>query len=262
MTENVLLGPFLGDWETEIIIFRPYMKWLSNIVDCENIFLSTHNNRFFLYDWIPENNKISIYNSLSRDELSQKGAVNTTLNQKDYLIIQKQILQKLSMKNIYIYSLNYTKRTIYYPYYKRIFTKIPYEKIEQPKYAVFIPDVSENINNINNIYNEISNDIIVCGDMKIHLQEKNVVLKDVNYFDDGYKNIINIISNAAVVICPLSHWTLICRIQGIPVVSWITKKRNKYIGLESNKNNKCRIINDTNIKVIKSVIKSFMKENM
>ena len=266
MENVILLGPYIGDWETEINIFRPYMKWISEVIDCNDIYLATHSNRMFLYDWIDPKNMIPVYGNLSRDELAQKGSINTTLNQKDYFIIQRQIIQKINTEHdakVIPYGINYTKRLIFYPYYKRIFNEIHYEKTKKKKkYFVFIPDISENINNTNELY-EFLNDnfnIIVCGDMKIHLQEKNIALKKVNYFNNGYQNIINIISNASAVICPLSHWTLICRLQNVPVISWITKRNDKYMGLESNNDKNCKIINDSSLQIIKNMLYSFLEE--
>ena len=60
-------GPYLGDFEQEIITFRPYCRWLYEVVEHDKIYLNTHFNRFFLYDFVPDQNKISVYMQFTRN---------------------------------------------------------------------------------------------------------------------------------------------------------------------------------------------------
>ena len=43
------IGPYIGSWEEEIFTFRPYARWLAEAVEWDQIYLSTHVNRVFLY---------------------------------------------------------------------------------------------------------------------------------------------------------------------------------------------------------------------
>ena len=62
-------GPFLGDFESEVVTFRPYIKWVSEVteINSENLFLFTHENRSFMYDWISEDNFLYVYKQLTSD---------------------------------------------------------------------------------------------------------------------------------------------------------------------------------------------------
>jgi len=96
--------------------------------------------------------------------------------------------------------------------------------------------------------------------MKTHLLDSNIALKRIDYFENGYKYIIDKISNAKIVICPLSHWTFISKLQGTPVISWNVKINNKYSILKNE--NGCMIINDYGVNNICNSIKSFIGENI
>jgi len=223
-------GPFVGDWKQEISTFRPYVRWLSNNINNEGVFISTHSNRSFLYDWLPEENIIPIYEGLSRDELLQSGYVNLGLNRRDYMMLLRGFKNKVSsnrpnkqVENFYLY---YTKtNTPWYPIYNRTFEKVKVKdsiKIDDKKYIVFIADSIEKPEKLEEIYKEISKiyNIVVIGDMKTHLLDKNIILKNPDYFENGYRYIMQYITKAEAVVCPISHWTLISNMQEIPVFSW------------------------------------------
>jgi hypothetical protein len=46
---------------------------------------------------------------------------------------------------------------------------------------------------------------LVIGDTKTHFKKENIILNRFDYFENGYINIINYISNAKLVITPCSH---------------------------------------------------------
>lgn len=219
-------GPFVGDWKQEVSTFRPYVKWLSDNLNSDSVFISTHSNRAFLYDWIPKENIIPVYEGLSRDELSQSGYVHLSLNRRDYMMLLRGFRNKVSSKSLnqkvesfYLY---YTKaNTPWYPIYNRKFEKINV-KGNKGNEIIFIADNVEEPEKLEKIYNEINktHKIIVIGDMKTHLIEKNIILKDTDYFENGYKNIVQHITKAKAVVCPISHWTLISNLQKVPVFSW------------------------------------------
>jgi hypothetical protein len=109
------------------------------------------------------------------------------------------------------------------PLYNKVFRPsiIPLVKTEKRK-IVYIPDLKEKKKRIYEIYEKLIKhyDVTVVGDFKTHLCEENIVLKKVDYFENGYKYIVKIISQADVVVCPVGHWTLLCNMQKVPVFSW------------------------------------------
>jgi len=221
-------GPYTGDFEQELFNFRPYVRWISKIAPTEHIFLSTHFNRAFLYDWIEPSNFIPVFEDLSRSELSQQGLMHSSLQLKDHNLLTKIFKEKVIEKSgsgkreIAMVNLTYSKNGNT-PLYNKVFRpiSIPPIRIEKKK-IVYIPDLKEKKKRVHEIYNHLTKhyDVTVVGDFKTHLCEENVVLKKVDYFENGYKYIVKIISEADVVVCPLGHWTLLCNMQKVPVFSW------------------------------------------
>ena len=225
-------GPFLGDWKQELFTFRPYIKWITENIPHNDVYVSTHINRLFLYDWIPEQNKIPIYEELTRDEFSQTGYININISKKDYNIIQKKFKESIkSDDTIENFFLSYNTTMVWYPLYNKSFTKIKFTsaKKDSEKYVLFIPDNSENTHVLQSIYNELRQEynVLVVGDMKTHLPEHNVILKNADYFDNVYKYLVEYILNAEIVVCPSSHWTLLCNIHDIPVFSWSSSPKQQ-----------------------------------
>lgn len=227
------LGPYIGSWEEELLNFYPYMNWISNIVQYDEIYISTHINRSFLYDWIPSKNMLNVFENLSRDEFSQIGSTNSNISNGDFQLIYKKFKNDVlkysdtNKKNIEFYNIQYSQQNNFYPYHNKIYKRINIDtkKVDKLNYIVYIPDIRENIKIISEIYNQLIkkyNNIIVIGDLKTHLSSQNVILKNNDYFQNGYKYIIEYINNAKAVICPLGHWSLLCNIQKIPVFTWGT----------------------------------------
>jgi hypothetical protein len=40
------IGPYIGDFENELLQFRPYARWLTEAIKWDKIYLSTHVNRY------------------------------------------------------------------------------------------------------------------------------------------------------------------------------------------------------------------------
>jgi len=228
-------GPYLGDFKEELLTFRPYIRWLMEILDYDDFYIKSHFNRYFLYkNYVDSEHYIDVYKNLSRDELHQKSIIHKQINQKDFLEMtksfKKHILEekKCSKKNITLYYLNYIKNISTYSIYQKIF-----DRIEDPEdvdldiegeYIVFVPDQIMNKTLIENLYNklvkEFGDKIKVCGDFKTHLTNENIVLHEPDYFENGYKYNIKYMNNAKAVICPCGHWTALANLQQIPVFSW------------------------------------------
>lgn len=265
MFDTAAFGPFVGDWKYETFIFRPYVKWVSETLTIDKIYISSHTNRLFLYDWIDDDKRLSVYEDISRDELLQNGFLHKNVSKLDYTIFTKAYKEELSKRcGCYInyFPLNYTN-FFQYPFYCRLYSKIHVDKEIDGDYFLFIPDDIETVGMIESVYKSLLamyvDDFIVCGDMRSHLNEKNVVLSKRDYFESGYEHIIAYINNARAVICPMGFWTFIADLQNRPVFSWTTKKHGNtvYRGLLKGKNNYIMQTND--IKHITNGFNNFVK---
>lgn len=224
-------GPFTGDWEQEIFNFRPCAYWVFNTLNPDRVFLSTHFNRSFLYNWIDKKNIFPIYETLSRNELSQKGFSHESLQVKDHSLLAKIFKEQITStgvnkKDIATITISQSKNGNQYPFYNKQFVPIqtPNIKIRKKYKILYIPDIREDIARATAIYNTLrkryNGRLAVIGDFKTHLCDKNIIIREVDYFENGYKYIIKYLSEADVVICPAGHWTLLCNQQKIPVFSW------------------------------------------
>ncbi len=232
MKDIIGLGPYIGSFEEEIYNFQPYMRWIYyNLPKDKKVYLSTHLNRSFLYkDFIDDDNIIPVFHHLTRDELNQVGYIHRNVIQKDYNILVKKFkkniseIENVSTRNIEIFNIDYLKSKPFYPIDKKYY--LPFDvsdvEIDRPVNIVFIPDYREKIERIKFIYDYLNDNYgcVVVGDMKTHLIEKNVVLKNIDYIENGIKYIIKYITEAKAVICPISHWCIISNLQKKNLFCW------------------------------------------
>lgn len=227
----LLLGPFIGDFETECILFRPYARWLVETLDFDNFYLGTHSNRMFMYyDFIDKENVLPVFENISRDELGQIGYIHNTVSQKDYQFFVKylketvQEKEKCGKKDMkMIGQLSYIKSTPMVSIYKKLFSSVKYFDIENKfsKRVVYIPDNSVKKEVHKKVYKFLKEyDVLVIGDKHTRLKKQNAIISRIDYFENIYKQIFKIISEARAVICPASFWTTICNQQEVPVFSW------------------------------------------
>lgn len=225
-------GPFVGDFESEITTFRPYVKWISEVSYADDVFLFTHSNRAFMYDWIDESRLLPMYHHLTRDELEQRGYQHGHIKQRDFNLMIKVFKDEiakitgLGKRDIELHHLNYVKNPILEPVHQKSFTRVPVPDINiQEEYinsVVFIPYGFTNEGKTAELYNFLLEKYgaVVVGNLEINLTWENVILNRVDYFDSGYKLIFKMLSEAKLVICPTSYWTFICNLQGWPVFSY------------------------------------------
>lgn len=228
----LLLGPFIGDFEQECILFRPYARWLVEVLDFDKVYLGTHSNRRFMYeDFIQKDNIISIFENISRDEAGQVGYIHNTISQKDYQIFVKNLKEQVqaeencSKKDMKLFNLSYIKSTPSVSIYKKLFSPVKNFNVSIPDElkdrVVYIPDNSVKKDVHKKVYKFLKEyDVLVIGDRHTRLQKKNIIIPRIDYFENGYKLIFKIISEAHAVICPVSFWTTICNQQEVPVFSW------------------------------------------
>lgn len=227
------LGPFIGEFKHEFLTFRPYARWLAEVIDFDNVYVSTHMNRSFLYDFVPQENIIPVHEVFSRDEEGQSGYVHKDLQQKDFNLLVRKFRDEVidrescSKKEVEIHHLNYVKSTPHYSIYNKIFEEISTPtSINIPKEyhnkVVFIPAMDEPVEKCSYIYSYLKqqHDCIVVGNIDTWFSNDNVVLSNIDYFENGWKYIINYISKAKAIVCPISYWTALCNLQNKPVFSW------------------------------------------
>jgi hypothetical protein len=218
--------------------FRPMMTYVHFVLGEPVTFLSSHRNRRFMYDWIDDKNFLPTYGMLSRDESKQHGYIHEYVSARDYNIFVKSFKDFASIKtnalkrDIDHHTVQYLKTTPRYSIYNKIFDPIEIPKVDmntkfmrefkKGDYTVFVPDNSISVKESKHIYKELKKlyNVIVIGDMKCHLPDENILLKRVDYFENGYKYIFNLLNNAQLVVTPCSHWTFLCNLQGWPVISW------------------------------------------
>lgn len=271
----LLIGPYVGDWEQEIVNFRPYVRWLCDSLEYDEVFVSSHYNRLFLYDFIPESNKIPIYKHLSVYEYDQVGYYNKRINQKSFRNIvkyAKQIIlndKKCVKRDITNYQLNYVKNVKHVPIYNKIFEKIkvshscPLTNMDK---IVFIPDIKSDERLLNKIHYHVLNnyDSIIIGDMKTEYPEDNIITPMINYFDFGFQYIIDHINTSRMVICPTGVWTFISNLQGKPVFSWgenvSSFKDNGVYNFDNKKSFILPTNNETNSDLVIRSLDKFIKD--
>lgn len=231
---NILAcGPYIGSFEHELLTFRPYTKWLHDVVDHDKIYLSTHSNRLFLYEnFIPEKNMIPVFENLSRDERNQVGYIHASVKQTDYNIIVRKFKEEIikrescTRKEINLYHLNYVKSTPPYSIYSKVFERIgEVDNINIPKgKIVFIPVRTEDEQKMRWIYTTLlenwGEEVVLIGDENTYFKKDNKIIQQIDYFESGWKSIIKHIIGAKAVVCPISYWTTLSNLQGTPVFSW------------------------------------------
>lgn len=230
----LILGPYIGDFETECILFRPYCRWLIETLDFDKtkVYLGTHSNRRFMYyDFMNIVNVIPVFENISRDEAGQIGYIHNTVSQKDYQIFVKnlketvQAEEECSKKEMKLLNLSYIKSTPMVSIYKKLFSTVKNFDVDIPdEYkdrVVYIPDNSVKKEVHKKVHKFLKKyDVLVIGDKHTRLKKQNIIVPRVDYFENGYKLIFKIISEARAVICPASFWTMICNQQEVPVFSW------------------------------------------
>ena len=270
------IGPYIGSWEEEIMTFRPYARWLSEAILWDKIYLSTHMNRLFLYDFVPTENIIPVYQHFSRDEKNQKGYIHKNLTKKDFKLILRNFKEKLlekencNRKDIEIHNLSYSKSTPPYSIYNKIFEEIPDITLKIPKtrenQIIFIPAKQEKLEKLAYIYKWLKDryDIIVVGSTDTWFSNDNIVLNKIDYFENGWKYIIQYITKANAVICPSSYWTGIANLQSKNVFSWgMNPGQYRDGGIYNFGNSNCSVIpsdDDTSPDVIIKSMESFINE--
>lgn len=218
LNNNVVFGPFLGDFNTEILEFLPYIQWIKENFNFEYVYVCSHFNREFLYKDIC-NEFIPIYKHLTRNELDQRKNLHRYVGKEDF----ENFCKDLKSYSNNQYFIPYVKYPNNISIYQKIWKKLKSDYIPKEKnYMLFIPNKTCNISIIRSVYKYIKDkyNVVVVGDLRTHLLKKNILLKQSDYIDSVYNQIIGYINNADMVITPCGHWTVMCNLNKIPVFSW------------------------------------------
>lgn len=206
MTSNSMralaLGPYIGGLGQELLTFRPYAKWLCSIMEYDEVFLSTHYDKLFLYkDFIKFENLIPVDKKYSVDINGQKGFIHDSVNLRSYNKLQRKFKNNITeygykKKDIDNQSIKYRKTIIQYPIHKKIFTAIEVEKDDRYKdFFFYIPYGLADM--------DINGDNVIRYNPLCSLKETIVIM-----------------SSCRGVITPISFWTLVANLQNVPVFSW------------------------------------------
>jgi hypothetical protein len=218
---DIAVGPFIGDFTSEVLLFRPYALWLIDVLQPRHVYIASHKSRKFLY---PTTNVtfFPVFENLTRNEFGQDRVVHKDISGHDYNIVIKKFkadVLSVSKASVAYYNIEYN-RFGWIPEYKRIMTPLDTTDGTKTAKIIFIPCENEKAFVLEHVYNKLLKSAVCIGDMKTHLPEHNVLLRDPMYFKNVYRNMVDYISSASCVICPSSVWTSICYWHNIPCFSW------------------------------------------
>jgi hypothetical protein len=267
MDNTLLVGPYIGDFKNEILSFRPHAKWMFNQLNQPNCFIASHSNRRFLYDWIPDENFIPVFEHLTRDESGQNAYLHSKIKIPDYKILVKNFKKSVSeitdiRKGSSLYHIcHYSERLPVYPIYKKSFSKIDVEPIVNGK-IIYIADPL--INNNQEIFKRLSenfDNVVLFGDKNC----ENIfecLNFSIDYAENGFINTVRNILGCKMVITHCNHWVLTCNIHGVPIFNWNKEDGNTYKkdGTFGFNNSKSFILIDDNVDKIVSGVKYFYKK--
>src|SRR5574343_84544 len=206
------LGPYIGNFEYEIKEFRQFVRWVSEVLEYDTLYVNTHYNRLFMYDWIPPDNRININPSLTHDEFNQIDHRNRLISRNDFLrlksMYKNSIVKQVGCKkqDIILHTLTYAKSSVPYPFYSKMYTPILLDGCTKGDHVFFVPTSNKRFNK--SLIKKLEQDF----DVKI-------CIVDI-YNHDRFEYNVKMMSEAMFTVCELGYWTLLCNQQKVPVVSW------------------------------------------
>ena len=191
------IGPYIGDFEQEVLTFRPWARWLYEqtrvLKEFQKVYIHTHFNRFFMYkDFIENDFLVPVYENLSRDEIGQQEYIHGSIDSRDYNILMRNIKDVIvkkegcNKKDIQIEHLNYAKYMPHMPIYKKLFSKIYCDDSIETEYTdkvVFIPSNicdKDELLEVRNLLKDFD-DFVIIGDKKCRFRDYNIILNRVEF---------------------------------------------------------------------------------
>ncbi len=260
--KSIAFGPYFGDFKYEVFYFLPYIRWVKEILKPDEIFISSHFNREFLYKGLAKR-FFPINPIISVDESSQKNHFNKNIFKNKYNLIEKEFKSSFD-KDVDFYNFDYNKYKMPCSLFQLKFERLSFDiRYRMEDKIVFIPDKKEKESNLYEIYchlkYRLGDRLVVIGDSKTYLNEYNDLFKSINYHQIVYKEIVNYISSCKAVICPSSLWTGIANLQGKSVFSW-GNYISEYKDGKYNFNNKGKFYPKLENKNLKKCIDLFLEE--
>lgn len=249
----------MGNFKCEIQIFMPYVNYLVSILDYDEIFISSHYNREFLYSYIKNINYHSIFGIYTRNELYQTGIVYKDINKQNFNQISRMIKNDIGDVDEQ-YTLPYVKNTNSISTFQKLFKPFGFNHIHSND-IYFIPDKTEECKKL---YDDIKNqyNINILGDMNNGLSSYNKLLRNSIYSEIIYKTILKRIQKSLFVITPCSEYVIICNLHNIPVLYWGNDASlYKYGGLYGFGNENVVSIKEFNISMIEYVYNKQMEKH-
>lgn len=256
MSKAILLGPYVGSFTHEILTFRPHIRYISHTLGGEaDLFVSSHANRSFLYDWVSPDNFIPIYEHISRNEPSQVGFIYDDITKTEFNQITKKIKTEIPYDDVESHTLPYVKSTAGISYFQKLYSPFDIPDIDVGDVdVVVIMDKSDESSIIYELLSQVMN-VTVIGDMNNGLEDENILMRH-PVFHDNYLKMFNYIKKAKYVVTNCGEWALICNCQGYPVFYWGQESSlYKTSGVMNFGNNKCSSICSMEPKSIVNMIR-------
>lgn len=259
MDKTITIGPFVGSFFEEIMNFRPFVQWVSENLIYNDIFVFSHHNRRFLY----KENMIHIYEQYSVDyktSFHKNNDISLELYNFIFKNLKKEVtkISDVKLKDVISLFNKYPKNRIKTSLLNKKFNEIDIPEIDidlPDDFVIFIPYKHKNNNILRHLQNIYKNVIIIDNGNIYH----KCLNKNFDMIERWYEYCIYIMSKSKMVICPLSNWTFLCNLQGVPVMSWGDNINVFKSGGLYNFNNINHIISNTSSKNIISGIEYFRK---
>lgn len=201
--KTIAVGPYFGDFTTEILSFRPYVYWLYSNLEYDNFFVSSHVDRQFLYHWVSDEAYIPLLSQTQTDQRDKQFKYHyIDIEFKKYLKYQRIFrskvaeMVKIPRKEVRVFMPSYSKLQDPVSFFKKRFCRIQIPKIKAP--------------------------ILSFCDEHLDVEYDKVDEAD------PYHKIVSRISGSKCVFAPLGIWTVIANLQKIPVFSYGIEDLSKF----------------------------------
>lgn len=260
INKHFAFGPFIGDFETEIMEFMPFINWVKQIYNLDSYFVNTHYNTSFLYD--KDIFILPVPQELTSNIKKQKKYKHVDINNKQYnelyKVFKRYIMShKINKRDIISFNNFYNDKNIIYQGQK-IHKKYNINSDFSSKY-VFIADNKNKTKQIK-IYKKLKevykDDIILITNIPDLLKEYNI-LDEVDIIDNGLIYMFNYVINAKMIFTQSHVWTYIANLYNKHLFTWTNDlSLFKLNGIYNFNNQNCYTIPtvDTNI-LINHIIK-------
>lgn len=210
----IVIGPYVGDIGTELMVFIPFLNWIKTTFNVGNMCISTHYDRTFLYN----DTVVPIFKQYTNDVKSQGGHLHKKINAYDYQVLKKDVIENI------VTMTNYRKSDMVS--YDLGYSSYPNISLSQ---RVFLPFDNINYQNNNQIIYVLSKKKKNKPLYKYFKRDNNINIIDPDDFT--YEDLIKKLLGSKVVITYSSYITFLCNLHHKRVFSWgpdITQYKSFY----------------------------------